>query len=78
MYFSSRLDGTGGMATEITQRVSAAWRNSLEVMLWSNVRQEDASETEWKGLQNCGPTSYVVCCIDRVNNERTISTPRSK
>ena len=37
----------------------------LEEMQWSVVGQEDASETEGKGLQNMG------------NNERTRSTTRS-
>ena len=50
----------------------------LEEMQWSVVWQEDASETEGKGLQNCGQTSSVVWCSDQGNNERTRSTPRSK
>ena len=35
-----------------------------------------ASETEGKGLQNCGQTSSVVWYLG--NNERTRSTTRSK
>ena len=31
-------------------------------MQWNVVRQEDGSETEGKGLQNCGQTSSVVWC----------------
>ena len=31
----------------------------LEEIQWSVVRQEDATETEGKGVQNCGQTSSV-------------------
>ena len=67
------------MATYITQRVSAAWRNILEEKQWNYVglRQEDASETKGKGLQNCDQTSCVVWCIDLGKNERTRSETRS-
>ena len=48
----------------------------LEEMQWSVVWQEHASETEGKGLQNCGQTSSVVWCRDLGNNERTRSSTR--
>ena len=62
------MDDTRGMETEIMQRMSAAWRN------WkrrSGVRQEDASETEGKGIQNNRKTSCVVIVWGRYlsNNE---------
>ena len=41
-------------------------------------RQEDASEAEGEGLQNCGHVSSVVWCRYLGNNERTRSTTRSK
>ena len=50
----------------------------LEEMQWSVVCQEDASETEGNGLQNCCQTRYVVWCRYLGNNERTRSTTRSK
>ena len=49
----------------------------LEEMQCVVLRQEDASETEEEGLQNCGQTSSVVWCGDMGNNERTRSTTRS-
>ena len=36
------------------------------------------SESEWKGLQNCGQTSSVVWCRDLGNNDMTRSTTISK
>ena len=72
-YIGSSVEETGGMATEITQGVSAAWRNWKRC---SGVLCD--SETEGKGLQNCGQTSSVVWCRDLGNNERTRSTTRSK
>ena len=50
----------------------------LEEMQWSVVRQEDASEAEGGGLQNCGQTSSVVWCRNLGDNEGTRSTTRSK
>ena len=50
----------------------------LEEMQWIVVRQEDASEAEGEGLQNCSQTSSVVWCRDLGNNERTRRTTRSK
>ena len=35
-------------------------------MLWNVVRKEDANETEGKGIQNCGKTSYAVCVWPKV------------
>ena len=52
--------------------------NELEKMQWSVVRQEDASETEGKCLQNCGQTSSVVWGRDLGNNEGTRSTTRDQ
>ena len=49
-YIGSILEETGGMATEITQ--SECSMEKLEEMPCSFVWQENASETEWKGLQN--------------------------
>ena len=50
----------------------------LEEIQWHVVWQEDDSEPEGKGLQNCGQTSFVVWCSDLGNNERTRSTTRRK
>ena len=50
----------------------------LEEMQWIVVWQEDASEAEGDGLQYSGKTRYVVWCRDLGNNERTISTTRTK
>ena len=50
----------------------------LEEMQWSVVWQEDASEAEGEGLQNCGQTSSVVWCINLGDNKGSRSTTRSK
>ena len=50
----------------------------LEEMQWSVVWQEDASEAEGEGLQNCGQTSSAVWCRGMGNNEETRSTTRRK
>ena len=76
-YLGSSVEETGGMATEITQRVSAAWRNWKRC---SGVLCDRWMPVKLKGkvTQNCGQTSYVVWCRDLGNNERTRSTTRSK
>ena len=71
-YLTSSVEETGGMATEMRQ--SECSMEKREEMQWSG----DASETEGKGLPNCGHTSSFVWCRDLDNNERTRSTTRSK
>ena len=50
----------------------------LEEMQWSGVWQEDASEAEGEGLQNCAQTSSVVWCRNLGDTTGTRSTTRSK
>ena len=69
------VDETGCMAHHIDQTESA--RRSFEKLVEmqrSIVRQEDASETEGKGIQNYGQTSYVVWSRGVGDNERTGNT----
>ena len=46
-YLGSSVETTGGMTTDISQRVSAAWIN-WKRMQWRVVLHEDAGETEGK------------------------------
>ena len=48
-YIGSSVEETGGMAREISQ--SECIMEKLVEMQWNVVWQEDASETEGKGLQ---------------------------
>ena len=66
------------LRVKVVAKIDERSMNELEKMQWSVVRQEDASETEGKCLQNCGQTSSVVWCRDLGNNEGTRSMNRSK
>ena len=75
-YLGSSVEKTGGMATEITQRVSAAWRNWKRC---SGVLCDRRMPVKLKGkVYKTGQTSSVVWCRDLGNNERTRSTTRRK
>ena len=75
-YLGSSVEETGSMTTENSE--SACSMEKLEEMQWSVVRQEDASEAEEEGLQNCGQSSSVVWCRNLGDNKGTSSTTISK
>ena len=78
-YLGSSVEETGGMTTEISQRVSAAWANWKRCSgVLCDIRMPVKLKPEGEGLQNCGQTSSVVWCRILGDNEGTRSTTRGK
>ena len=74
-YISSSVEETGGMATEITQRVTAAWINWKRC---SGVMCDRRMPVKLKGKVYKTVVRPALSCRDLGNNERKRSTTRSK
>ena len=71
-YMGTSTEMTGGMATEMSLKVSAAWRNWKRCSGVLCDRRMPAKLKINVYKKNCGQTSSVVWCKDLGNNEQIV------